>query len=325
MTVSTTQLRRLAITSPALTAVSLAMLPLLCLNLAGLVLDPRLVTGAPVWMKPAKFAISIAIYGLTLAWVFTFLDDRPRLRRIVGALTAVVFAGEAAVINLQAWRGIASHFNVATPLNAVLFSAMGTGIVVQTLSMIAVAVALWRTRFADRALGTALAAGLTIAIAGAATGGLMTRPTPEQLTAMKAGERPTMIGAHTVGAPDGEHGLPMTGWSAQHGDVRVPHFVGLHAFQILPLIAIALRRRMNAAASLRLVWIASSSYAAIFALLLSQALAGQSVAAPSPAFAVAFAAWFIVTVTAIGVVLAPRFQRRAIVATWQRIDERSAP
>lgn len=34
--------------------------------LVGLAFDPRTVTGAPVWMKPAKFAASIAVYGATL-------------------------------------------------------------------------------------------------------------------------------------------------------------------------------------------------------------------------------------------------------------------
>ena len=31
--------------------------------------------GAPAWLKPAKFAASIAIYTLTLAWVFTYLPE----------------------------------------------------------------------------------------------------------------------------------------------------------------------------------------------------------------------------------------------------------
>ena len=54
---------------------------------------------------------------------------------------------------------------------------MGLAIVVQTLVDVAVAVALWRQRFADRAMGWALRLGMTITIVGALTGGLMTRPT----------------------------------------------------------------------------------------------------------------------------------------------------
>ena len=49
------------------------MIAVLALTVLGLIIDPRIVTGAPVWLKPAKFAASIAIYTFTLAWMFTFL------------------------------------------------------------------------------------------------------------------------------------------------------------------------------------------------------------------------------------------------------------
>jgi len=118
----------------------------------GMFVDQRLITGAPAWLKPFKFAVSTAIYSLTLAWVFQWLSDWPRVRRIVGLTTAIVFVLEVAIIDAQAWRGITSHFNVSTPLNATLFAVMGTAILLQTLVSVAVAVALWRQRFADRAL-----------------------------------------------------------------------------------------------------------------------------------------------------------------------------
>ena len=66
-------LARLWSGSAPMTAAGLLMLAVLVPSLVGLIVDPRIVTGAPVWLKPAKFAISTAIYMLTLAWVFTLL------------------------------------------------------------------------------------------------------------------------------------------------------------------------------------------------------------------------------------------------------------
>ena len=101
----------------------------------------------------------------------------------------------------------------------------------------------------------------------------------------------TVAGAHTVGAPDGGSGVPVTGWSREHGDLRVPHFVGLHAVQLLPAIVWltapfgpAVRRR-------RAVFVAAAAYVALFAILLAQALGGQPLLAPQGSIALALAAW----------------------------------
>ena len=115
---------------------------------------------------------------------------------------------------------------------------MGAAIVLQTAASLAVAVALWRERFADPALGWALRLGMALTIVGASTGGLMVRPTEAQLADARAGRGMPIAGAHTVGAPDGGAGLPGTGWSVEHGDLRVPHFIGLHAVQALGLFAL---------------------------------------------------------------------------------------
>jgi hypothetical protein len=105
-------------------------------------------------------------------------------------------------------------------------------------------------------------------------------PTAEQLAEARAGQM-TLSGSHTVGVPDGGRGLWGTGWSLEHGDVRVPHFIGLHALQVLPLLWLALRRtRWSETKRARLIRTAAGSYASLFAVLLWQALRGESVVAP---------------------------------------------
>ena len=282
-----------------LVVTALVMLVALAGFTAGLVFDPTVIGGAPAWLKPTKFAISIAVYSLTLAWLFTWLPQWVRLRRYIGWTTAIALTLEMVIIGLQAWRGTTSHFNLTTPFDAILFQIMGAVIVAQTFTTIAVAVALWRQPFADRALGWALRLGMTITIVGAFSGGLMARPTAEQRSAAAAGAPMKVLGAHTVGAPDGGPGLPGTGWSTTHGDLRIAHFAGLHAMQILPLIALGLRRRSwSDRVRQRLTLTAAASYASLFLLLLSQALRGQSVFAPDGLTLALLAAWAAFTTIA---------------------------
>ena len=295
---------RLWRTDRPLTAVGLLMAGALVASAVGVWLDPRVITGAPAWLKPAKFAASIAIYTLTLAWLFTFLPEWRRTRAIVGWTTAGILVMELIVIDVQAWRGTTSHFNVGTVLDGVLFTLMGVGILVQTLTSIAIAVTLWRQPFADRALGWALRLGMTMTIVGAFTGGLMTRPTAAQLAEAQVTQRIAIAGAHTVGAPDGGPGLAGTGWSRDHGDLRVPHFVGLHALQVLPLFLLLVRRRVAAErARVRLTMTTAASYAALYGILLWQALRGQALVGPDATTGIVLIVWAVGTAVAVGSVL----------------------
>jgi hypothetical protein len=214
---------------------------------------------------------------------------------------------EMAIIALQSARGTTSHFNVSTPLNAVLWAVMGLAIVGQTLTSIAVAVALFRQRFADGALGWALRLGMVLTIAGAFLGGAMTRPNEEQMAEMKAGQA-SVSGAHTVGAPDGGPGITGVGWSREHGDLRVGHFMGLHALQVLPLAALALRRtRVSQAKRVRLVFTLAGSYVSLVAIVFWQALRGQSLIAPDSLTLTALLAWAALTA----------------LSTWQALSRRA--
>jgi hypothetical protein len=119
---------------------------------------------------------------------------------------------------------------------------------------------------------------MTVTILGAFTGGLMTRPTAAQLREARITGQLPITGAHTVGAPDGGPGLPVTGWSTVHGDIRVPHFIGLHAVQALPLFVLVTRRRPSAT-RVRIVLAVAAVYVLTFALLLTQALRGTPLVA----------------------------------------------
>src|SRR4030095_11071158 len=64
-------LDRLWRSSPPLTAVGTLMLIAAVASSVAMLVDPRVIAGAPAWLKPFQFAVSTAVYSLTLAWVFT--------------------------------------------------------------------------------------------------------------------------------------------------------------------------------------------------------------------------------------------------------------
>src|SRR4051795_4036915 len=91
-------------------------------------------------------------------------------------------------------------------------------------------------------------------------------------------------GGHAVGVPDGGPGLFFVGWSTTGGDLRISHFVGLHALQVLPLLAALLAHRsVVEAIRTRIVWSVAVGYLGLVLLLIWQAVRGE---APVPAAAV---------------------------------------
>ena len=294
--------------SEPLTATALFMLLVLAGSVAGIVLDDRIITGAPAWMKPAKFAISTAIFCGTLAWLYRYVTVWPRFVRAMGWIVSAVLILEVAIIDLQAARGTTSHFNVGTPLDGLLWSVMGTAIAVLWLASVGILAALFRQRFENPAWGWWLRMGLLVTVLGSAAGGWMVSPTSDQAAALAAGEPVRIVGAHTVGAPDGGAGLPGVGWSTEHGDLRVPHFLGLHGLQILPLLGwLAMRRRFRGgdASQARLAFVAAASYLGLGAILAWQALRGQSISAPDAVTLAALGVWLAATVLA-GIALTHR-------------------
>ena len=179
------------------------------------------VAGANAWHKPLKFFVSTGLFAWTMGWYLGYLGPRPAVSVytwvVVGAL-----AFELVYITGQAARGQRSHFNVGSPFHAAMFSAMGGVIVAMTLWTAYVGLLFCRAPLPGLppAYAWAIRLGIGLFVVFALEGGLM-------------GARL----AHTVGGPDGGPGLPVLNWSTRHGDLRVAHFVGMHALQVLPLLA----------------------------------------------------------------------------------------
>jgi hypothetical protein len=125
------------------------------------------VAGAPVWLKPLKFALSITAFAWTLGWLLAdlpaaaqrsvlLLSGGVALSMLVeqdrggghgGHLyhcVALSMLVEQAVIFTQAARGTTSHYNASTPLNGILFGLMGIFIMVNTLMTVWAVYLAWR-------------------------------------------------------------------------------------------------------------------------------------------------------------------------------------
>lgn len=228
-------------------------------------LDDYEILGVDRWLKPFKFCVSVAVFLWTVAWLMPHLPAERSLRGGIRWSLASAQIGEIGAIVMQAARGTRSHFNFDTPFDTSVFALMGVLIVINTL-----AVALLLYLFCARSTPSVarpylwgIRLGILVFLLGSAAGGVML-------------ER----GTHTVGAPDGGPGLPLTNWSTEAGDLRAAHLVGLHAFQVLPFVGfLASRRggRRSAASAVRLVFAFSSFYVLAGAILFWRALSGYPV------------------------------------------------
>lgn len=274
-----------------LTILTFVSLALVGLAAVGLLVDPRVITGMPAWVKPMKFGISVAIYSLTFVWLLTFVRGHSRLVGLISTVTAVALIVELAIVALQVVRGVPSHFNISTSFDGLLWQIMGASILPIWIMGLLLAVLLMFQRFTDSTFAWSLRLGVLVSLVGMFVAFAMTKPTPQQQAQGLAGEFRPSIGAHSVGVEDGGPGLPFVGWSTEGGDLRVAHFVGLHALQVLPLAGYLINRmgkRSSNKHRTALVWVAGLGYLGLVFLLFWQALRGQSVIAPDALTLLAF-------------------------------------
>jgi hypothetical protein len=225
--------------------------------------DTRTILGINPWIKPVKFAVSIAIYVWTVAWLLGYVRAAaPGATRIISRGTGLAMVVEILCIAGQSARGVRSHFAVAAVFDETVFGVMGLMIGVNTV------LAAWLLRlFLRRDTGLArphlwgIRLGLILLLLGSLEGALM-----------------IVRGGHAVGAPDGGRGLPFVNWSTEAGDLRVAHFLALHGLQALSLFGwVVSRRKGGTAPDGGTPWVAAFAvvYLALAGLAFWQAMAGR--------------------------------------------------
>jgi hypothetical protein len=243
-------------------------------------LDDRVLLGAPLWMKPFKFFISATLMSLTLAYVIPRISQKSKRVQIASLTIIGSLAIELVLITWTAASETTSHFNVSSPLAIAVWSAMATFIGLVWVATMVLTLAYVRFGQEEAAMKRALSWGMAISIVGMAVAFFMTGPNSDQLANFEG-----IAGAHTVGAADGGPGLPLFGWSTVAGDLRIAHFFGLHALQAIPLGVLLLRINIT----IRGIDAIGLGYLILVGLLTAQALMGQSIVETSTGFGVAIA------------------------------------
>ncbi len=233
-----------------------AALAVVLFCLVAMAVDPRAFDGVSVWVKPAKFAASFVAWFWTLAWAWGALAPeaaRGRIARLVvgGSVAAAVF--EQGWITWRAAMGGPSHF-ATDPLGALMYGLMGIGAVtlVALAALLGLLVLRWPRPGVQRAWILAVGLGLLL---GGVLGGF-------------TGAAISELGSpHLGGTASNAGGVPPFFWSRDGGDLRVAHFLGIHAMQALPLLAL-----MGAGA--RLVGLAAAGWTALTLATFALALQG---------------------------------------------------
>ncbi len=275
---------------------------LVVVSLIGLLVDPRTLGGESVWVKPLKFGLSFGGYGLTLAWLLSKLVRGRRTGWWFGTVFAASGVLDVGVIAAAAASGTFSHYNAGDDaFNTVVQTTFKYFVPLLFLANVAIGIVVLLQRAGDRGVRAALATGLPIASAGMLVVFLLFGYTAqtERTDVNSANESVPMKGSHSIGADvSGGGGMPITGWNLAGGDIRVPHFIGLHGIHFLLLLAVGLSVLAARRAWLRddrvrarLVGIAAAGYTGLFAITTWQALRGQSVVDPDAA---TLAALFVV-------------------------------
>lgn len=206
------------------------------------------------WYKPFKFAVSLGVYSWTMAWYCYYLPEFNL--QLFNWTVVVLWSFEVVYIAFQASRGQLSHYNVSTPLYSVLYSMMAIAATIVTLYTAYVGYLFFKSDFPELPIYYlwAIRFGIVLFIIFSFEGFAM-------------GSRLN----HSVGALNDNSNWFIIGRSKTVGDLRVAHFIGMHALQVIPVLSFYLLK------STRLTIALAILYALLAMFTLIQALQGKPV------------------------------------------------
>jgi len=224
---------------------------------------PEAIWSGPVGLrKPIVFGVSSGITLWTVVWIVSHLRVQPRLHAIILYGMSIILLIEMAIIAGQRFRGVPSHFNLATNFDAALWSLMGAAITVFALLAFLLAALAWQTSSAPPALRAAFRGSLLIFAAAQISG---------QFLAVHGSNAVLIDGQFIAG------NLATAATYGAAGNLKLPHALALHAIQAIPLLAVLLSRlAIPATFASSAIWTSVLGFAGLVSLMQYQALLGRS-------------------------------------------------
>ena len=244
---------------PLAILVVLNLILVICM-LVVLPFDSRLVMGSTPWIKPIKFALSFALYAYTVARLLEYLRISNLGKQIISWTVSISVLTQLICITTQAARGTTSHYNMSTSTDSAIAITMDIMDPVNGVCVVILLILAFMGKYdVSRPSLWGIRLGLVIFLGAALIGLVM-----------------VAYGAHSIGMKDGGAGLPVLDWNTAGGDLRVAHFVGLHALQVLPVSGWLINKRVRwtAGQKTNFVIVLSAFYALIVVILYLQAIQG---------------------------------------------------
>lgn len=209
------------------------------------------------WNKPLKFAFSTFLFAWTMAWYCSYLTN---FNIILFNWSVVILLGfEIVYIAFQAGKGQLSHYNLSTPLYSALYSMMALAATLVTLYTAYVGFLFFTDSFPNLPdyYVWSIRLGIVIFVIFSFEGFVM-------------GSRLN----HSVGAFNDNSNRFIVGWSKTVGDLRISHFIGMHALQVLPIFSYYVLKNTESTVGL------SFLYGVLALLTFIQALKGKPLINP---------------------------------------------